>query len=127
GAANASAAVNAASGRSAPGTRAPQAPVRLNAVNGSPLYWHPDSQSLYCELVPDDAGPPPAAPLAIEPIVQENDGQTAQVRTFKDLLKNPHDEALLEYYLTAQPARIAVADHVAGRAVPLGAPRMVAR
>ncbi len=96
--------------------------LRVNAAGGSPLQWHPDGQLLYCELVREDAGPP-AEPLVIEPIVQENHGQTAPGRTFQDLLKNPHDEALLEHYLTAQLARVTLG----GEVTLLGRPRMVAR
>ena len=51
----------------------------------------------------------------------------APARTFQDLLKNPHDEALLEYYLSAQLAQVVVAGNEAGRVMRLGSPRMVAR
>src|SRR5439155_9436615 len=39
---------------------------------------------------------PPRAPAG--PVVQESDGKAAPVRTFQDLLKSPHDEALFDYY-----------------------------
>ena len=38
--------------------------------------------------------------------MQETTGKIAAARTYPDLLKNAHDEQLLEYYMQAQPARI---------------------
>ncbi len=56
------------------------------------------------------------------PVIQENTGQAAPVRTFQDLLANPHDEALLEYYFTSQLARVPVDG---GRATPIGQPGII--
>jgi dipeptidyl aminopeptidase/acylaminoacyl peptidase len=57
------------------------------------------------------------------PIVQECSANAAPVRTFQDLLQNPHDEALLEYYATAQ---LAVVDADSGAVTPLGRPGIFA-
>jgi dipeptidyl aminopeptidase/acylaminoacyl peptidase len=77
----------------------------LNAICGSPIHWLPDN-TLLCK-VRTDAGPPPSAPtLPIGPIIEENLGRTAPARTYTNLLKTPHDEALLEYYLSAQLVQI---------------------
>ncbi|CAN5240119.1 S9 family peptidase [soil metagenome] len=41
-----------------------------------------------------------------EPAIQETAGRTGAVQTFQDLLKNPNDERLYEYYATSQLALI---------------------
>ena len=77
----------------------------LNATCGGPVRWLPDN-SLLCK-VRTDAGPPPAAPSTPPgPIIEENLGRTAPARTYTNLLKNPHDEALLEYYLASKLVHI---------------------
>ncbi len=73
----------------------------LNATCGSVVRWLPDN-SLICK-VRVEAGPPPNPPsLPVGPIIEENLGRTAPARTYTNLLTNPHDENLLEYYLTSQ-------------------------
>ncbi|MEL6854252.1 MAG: prolyl oligopeptidase family serine peptidase [Cyanobacteria bacterium J06607_13] len=77
----------------------------LNATCGGPVRWLPDN-SLLCK-VRTDAGPPPTAPNTPPgPIIEENLGRTAPARTYTNLLKNPHDEALLEYYLASKLVHI---------------------
>ena len=83
------------------------ADVALNlAATGRPV-WTADSRALICPLVSTGRGPAPeASPTPSGPTIQENTGQTAPARTFQDLLKDAHDEALFEHYLTSQLARI---------------------
>ncbi|MGB7084885.1 MAG: prolyl oligopeptidase family serine peptidase [Phormidesmis sp.] len=77
----------------------------LNAVLGNPARWLPDN-TLVCKFRVE-AGPPPTPPLLpAGPIIEENLGRTAPARTYTNLLKNPHDEALLAYYLSSQLVRI---------------------
>lgn len=77
----------------------------INATCGSPIHWLPDN-TLICRIR-TDKGPPPAKPaLPVGPIIEENLGRTAPARTYTNLLKNPHDEALLEYYLSSQLVQI---------------------
>jgi dipeptidyl aminopeptidase/acylaminoacyl peptidase len=72
--------------------------------------WMPDSRSLLCLMVPEDRGAPPAEPtVPAGPTIQESRGREAPVRTYQDMLEDAHDEALFEYYMTAQPAFIDVA------------------
>lgn len=79
----------------------------LNGVSGRAFAWLADSRSLVALLVPQNRGAVPIAPPApIGPNVQETTGKIAAARTYPDLLKNAHDEQLLEYYMQAQPARI---------------------
>lgn len=100
------------------------ATVLLNAIYGTPYQWLPDSRGLLCRLVPADRGEPPAAPEApIGPVIQENTGEKAPARTYQDLLKNAHDEALFEHYVTAQPVRVTLQ----GRVIPLGPAGLIRR
>ncbi len=82
---------------------------RLNAALANAFVWLSDSRTLIATTVPKDRGAPPEAPLVpTGPIVQENMGGKSPARTYQDLLKNPHDEALFTYYLTSQLVRVSV-------------------
>ncbi len=77
--------------------------VKINAVLGEAVQWMPDGHSLLVQTIPAGRGNPPAeAKVPDGPIIQESDGKKAPVRTYEDLLENPHDEALFDYYATAQ-------------------------
>lgn len=77
--------------------------IKLSAVLGEPVQWLPDGHSLLVQTVPAGRGQPPAeAKVPDGPIIQESDGKKAPVRTYEDLLENPHDEALFDYYATTQ-------------------------
>jgi dipeptidyl aminopeptidase/acylaminoacyl peptidase len=79
--------------------------VALNAAIGESYQWMPDNRSLLVQLIPDKRDQPPPAPLApTGPVTQESDGKAAPVRTYPDLLKSPHDEALFSYYTRSQLA-----------------------
>jgi dipeptidyl aminopeptidase/acylaminoacyl peptidase len=73
----------------------------LNTVLGASFLWAGNNQLVYKTIVP-------GKPLTVKagapsgPIVQENMGRAAASRTYQDLIKNPYDEALFEYYATAQ-------------------------
>lgn len=98
--------------------------VVLNAVLGNPVQWLPDQQRLLVMLaVP---GPAPVRPrVPAGPQVQATTkGQKAMVRTYQDLLQDPHDEALFEHYATSQLAVVMPAD---GTVVPIGKPALYAR
>ncbi len=91
--------------------------LRLNDAYGSVFYWLPDSRTLLCKIVPEDRGEPPIASTLPEgPVVQENIGKTAPAATYADLLENPHDEALFEYYLQSELIRV----DIEGEITPLG-------
>ena len=55
---------------------------------------------------------------ALGPVVRQNTGGAKPARTYQDLLENAHDEALFEYYLTAQLHKI----DVDGKTTALGEP-----
>ena len=81
----------------------------LNGVRGQPCGWMPDGEELLCAVVADGRGPAPATPaVPAGPIIQETDGRIAPVRTYQDLLKDTHDEALFEYFWTSQPVLVSV-------------------
>jgi dipeptidyl aminopeptidase/acylaminoacyl peptidase len=80
----------------------------------------PGSKELLCQTVPADRGKPPAAArVPTGPVVQESSGRPSPVRTFQDLLQNPHDEDLFDYHATSQLVLAAVEE---GKAQPLGKP-----
>jgi dipeptidyl aminopeptidase/acylaminoacyl peptidase len=76
---------------------------RLNGVYGRPYRWLPDGKSLVALMIPTDRGPVPEEPaLPAGPVIQENLGRKSPVRTYADLLRNPHDEDLFEYHTRSQ-------------------------
>ncbi len=77
----------------------------LNATWGNPCSWLADNETLLCSFVQGNRGPAPEArAVPAGPNVQENAGVDAPLRTYQDLLRNPHDEALFEYYFTRRLA-----------------------
>ena len=81
-----------------------------------------DSKTLLCQTVVADRGPAARRPkVPAGPTVQESTGKAAPVRTFQDLLKNPHDEDLFDYYATSQLA--SGRSPATGKLTPLGKPR----
>jgi dipeptidyl aminopeptidase/acylaminoacyl peptidase len=75
----------------------------INATLNSGFQWLPGSQHLLAYIIDSNRGNPPEMPAApIGPNIQETGGRVAKVRTLQDLLKNPHDEALFDYYATSQ-------------------------
>jgi dipeptidyl aminopeptidase/acylaminoacyl peptidase len=98
--------------------RAITGPV-LNGTTGAPCAWRSPGAGFVCRMVASGRGAPPAPIETPEgPIVQESHGRAAPNRTYEDLLKNPHDEALFDYYFTSQLALVSPD----GRVTPIGAP-----
>jgi dipeptidyl aminopeptidase/acylaminoacyl peptidase len=92
----------------------------VNAAYGDPLRWMPDSKTLLLRLIPEGRGRPPQEPrVPSGPHVQEGSGKASPARTYQDLLKNSHDEALWDYYATAQ---LALVDAATGKTTPVGRP-----
>lgn len=74
-----------------------------DAIGGLPYQWFSDGQNLLYKSIIPDRGEAPAEVLAPQgPVIQETTGDKAPVRTYQDLLENPHDEDLFAYYATAQ-------------------------
>ena len=94
--------------------------VAVSAVYGTPVQWMPDNRTLLVQTVPARRGAPPSEETVPKaPNIQESSGRPGPVRTYQDLLKDPHDEDLFDYYATAQ---LALVDAESGRATALGAP-----
>jgi dipeptidyl aminopeptidase/acylaminoacyl peptidase len=90
----------------------------LNGVLGRPFAWSSDSRALLVNLVPSGRGvAPKSAVVPTGPVVQENLGRRNAARTYQDLLKSPHDEALFEFYATAELAHVALD----GKVTPIAA------
>jgi len=94
----------------------------LNSAYGNAIQWMPDGKTLLVQLVPSGRGKPPeevAVPTG--PNAQESLGKSAPVRTYEDMLANPHDEALFDYYATSQ---LAFLDLNTGRTTTVGRPAL---
>ena len=77
----------------------------INATTGSGFDWMPDSSGLFILTTPAGRGRPPVTDRPpTGPVIDETGGRVAPVRTYQDLLKDPMDEALFDYYFTSQPA-----------------------
>jgi dipeptidyl aminopeptidase/acylaminoacyl peptidase len=80
----------------------------------------PDNRTLLVQTVPSKRGAPPAEETVPKaPNIQESTGRPGPVRTYQDLLKDSHDEALFDFYATAQ---LAFVDAESGKVTTLGRP-----
>ena len=87
---------------------------------GGSAQWLPDGKSLLVHAVRANRGAEPPAPkVPPGPHISESLGGGRGARTFEDLLQNPHDEDLFEYYATAQ---LGVVDMNSGSLAPIGKP-----
>src|SRR5262249_53139052 len=99
--------------------------VTINAAYGEPVSLLADRQTLRCQNIPPRPGAPPGGPAVPPgPTIQESTGKAGPVRTFQDLLRNKHDEALFDYYCTSQFVLVA-AD--TGKVTPLAEPAVFRR
>jgi dipeptidyl aminopeptidase/acylaminoacyl peptidase len=108
--------------------------VRLNEVlgggggrggfgAGGSAQWLPDGKSLLVHAVWANRGAEPPAPkVPPGPHISESLGGGRGARTFEDLLQNPHDEDLFEYYATSQ---LAIVDAASGAMTPVGKPALL--
>lgn len=85
----------------------------LNATYGDTYQWTPDGKSILAKFVDENRKKVPGSLSApTGPIVQENSGKVAPSRTYQDLLKNPYQESLFEYYFTATLKQVALTGKV---------------
>ena len=90
----------------------------LNTARGGGCPWIPDSEHLLCHQVTDGRGSAPQEPaVPAAPVMQQNLGVVAVVRTYQDLLKDQHDVALYDYYMASQPILV---DVQTGSTSPIG-------
>jgi len=93
--------------------------AKLNDAFGFTLAWTPDGEHILAKFIPEGRGEAPKAnDVPTGPVVQENLGRSAPSRTYQNLLENPHDEALFDYYLTAQLGLV----DIQGNITKLGTP-----
>lgn len=79
---------------------------KINATEDADIQWVSDNEFLVL-MVPEGIGAAPEKPnVPTGPVVQENIGQITPARTYQDLLKNPYDEKLFDYYFTSQLVKI---------------------
>jgi dipeptidyl aminopeptidase/acylaminoacyl peptidase len=95
-------------------------PPFINATLTSGFRWMPDNRHLLLNTVLDDRGDPPQAPaVPAGPNIQETSGKFSKVWTYQDLLQNPHDEVLFDYYATSQIMEV---DVISGNTRKVGSP-----
>ena len=96
----------------------------VNAVYYGAVAWAPDGETLLVRTVEEDRGPAPEAPeVPSSPVIQENIGKVAPVRTYQDLLKNPHDVEVFAYFMRNQVLRVGID----GRVESFGEPGIITR
>lgn len=79
----------------------------LNGViTRTPFSWSRDSRSLVINAAVNAGGTPPAEDEIVVPVIQVTTGERAPARTFQNLLRTPHDEALFDFYGTGELRRI---------------------
>ncbi len=75
----------------------------INSVMGNAFSWSSDNHTIVFTAIPEYRGEVPERPrVADGPVVQENIGRRAAVRTFQDMLGDRYDEELFDYYATSQ-------------------------
>ena len=81
--------------------------MRVNDVLGVPFDWTKDNVNLLARLVPSGERKTPEQPkVPFGPVVEESSGKISRVPTYQDLLKDPFDEKLFEFYSTSQLALV---------------------
>ena len=93
------------------------------ATNVTSFEWTEDGEHIVTVLLPASRGPVPPVPAVPEtPRVRLTSPERNSLRTYFDLLEDPHEKRLVHYYSTGQLARIAVAS---GAVETIGAPALI--
>ena len=104
-------------GRSRPLTRS-----AVLATQVTQFGWTADGKSIVTVLRPEPLAPPPPEPMVADgPQVKMTLPGENSLRTYADLLQNPYETQLVEYYLTGQLAKI---DARSRAVTKIGAPSM---
>jgi len=96
--------------------------LHINPVLGYAGQWMPDQKTLLVKAIPADRGAPPAPPAVPPgPKIQESLGVAAASSTYeaRDVLKNPYDADLFDYYTTSE---LALVDATTGVVKTIGKP-----
>lgn len=92
----------------------------LNVVSGG-LQWFDGNTILYRTIIKGAAAAPARPAVPTGPTVQENYGKASPRPTYQDLIKNPYDEKLYEFYATAQLVK-----NINGAETKIGSPAIYA-
>ena len=76
----------------------------LNTISGS-YQWIDENTLLYRTIVKNLSDAPAKSAVPKGPTLQENYGKASPRPTFQDMIKNPYDEQLYEFYGTTQLVR----------------------
>ena len=91
-----------------------------DAMSGMPYTWFSDNNTiLYKKVLPNRGVAPEQNQMPKGPVIQENNGEKAPVRTYQDLLKTPYDVDLFKYYTSSQ---LMIADLKSGKHKAFGKP-----
>ncbi len=92
----------------------------INATLSSGFMWLQDNRHLLIHTILENRGNPPREPeVPVGPNIQETKKKFSKVWTYQDLLKNPYDEKLFDYYTTSQVMEI---DVISGSSRKIGGP-----
>ncbi len=83
--------------------------LHINPLLGSAVQWMPDQKTLLVKTIPVERGAPPEPPVVPPgPKIQESTGVSTASSTYEaqDVLKNPYDEDLFDYYTNSQLALV---------------------
>ena len=96
--------------------------IALNGIFGNPCEWASDNATLICKSVLQGRGvAPKRTEIPTGPVIQENLGRITPGATYQDLLKNPEDEQIFDYYATSQPRVV----HLDGTIKSVGEPAVI--
>ena len=99
---------------------------RLNTIMGG-IEWFPDGKKVLVHTIPKNRGAEPAkSQVPTGPRIQQSIGNTSPTRTYQDLLQNPDDEDLFEYYVKNQLMLIDFSSNEIKKK-PVGEPMIFAR
>ena len=91
----------------------------LNDTYGNTFTWAPNGKSILAKFVNEGTGKTPqSSQVPTGPIVQENSGKAAPSRTYQDLLKNPYQESLFDYYFSATLKLVSLDGELSGFSAP---------
>jgi len=79
--------------------------LSVNRLMGNSVQWLPDQKNLLVMSIPERGAPPAAPAIPLGPKVTDASGAAAARSTYeaRNLLQTAHDDALFEYFATAEP------------------------
>ncbi len=76
---------------------------KINATYSNSVSWASNSnQVVFLSTANEGKNLPPKTRVPAGPVIEENLGKKAPSRTYQDLLKNPYDESVFDFYCTSQ-------------------------